>query len=91
MLEASFTGLLRTILIIVLFYYVFKFVARLLFPVFFNKLMKNMERKVREQQGYQEPDTNVNVGETTIERAPRSNHKNDKNIGEYVDYEEVDD
>jgi predicted RND superfamily exporter protein len=91
MQEASFTGLLRTILIIVLFYYVFKFVSRLLFPVFFNKLMKNMEKKVREQQGYQEPDNNVNVGETTIEKAPRTDSKGDKNLGEYVDYEEVDD
>jgi len=91
MQEASYTGLLRTILIIMLIYYVIKFIRRYLFPVFFNKLMKDMEKKVKEQQGYQEPDRNVNVGETTIEKAPRTQQGNDKNIGEYVDYEEVDD
>jgi hypothetical protein len=91
MLEASFTGFIRTILIIMFVYYIVKFVGRLLFPVFFNKLMKNMEKKVREQQGYQEPDRDVKVGETTIEKAPRSNTQSNKNVGEYVDYEEVDD
>ncbi len=91
MQEASITGLVRTILIIVLAYYVFKFVARLLFPVFFNKLMKNMEKKVREQQGYYEQEQQVNVGETTIEKAPRTTGNTDNNVGEYVDYEEVDD
>ena len=90
MQEASIVNLLRTILIIILIYYVIKFVGRLLFPVLFNKLMKNMEKKVREQQGYQEPERNVNVGETTIEKAPRTNRRNDDNVGEYVDYEEVD-
>jgi hypothetical protein len=74
-----------------LVYYVLKFIGRYLFPVFFNKLMKNMEKKVREQQGYQEPDRNVNVGETTIEKAPRTNSKGNEDLGEYVDYEEVDD
>ncbi len=91
MQEASFTGLLRTIFIILLIYYAVKFVGRYLFPVFFNKLMKNMEKKVKEQQGYHEPDRNVNIGETTIDKAPRTHGGKDNNVGEYVDYEEVDD
>ena len=91
MQEASMTGFLRTILIIVLVYYGIKFIGRYLFPIFFQKLVKNMEKKVKEQQGYQQPEEKINVGETTIEKAPRETKGKSNNVGEYVDYEEVDD
>jgi len=90
MQEAGLLNFLRTILIIVLIWYGFKFVGRYLFPIFFQKMMKNVEKKVREQQGYQEPQNDAKVGETTIERAPQQSKKSNNSVGEYVDYEEVD-
>lgn len=91
MQEASIQGFLRTILIIMLVYYGLKLIARYLFPVLFNKMMNNVEKKVREQQGYQKPQDISKEGETTIERKPVQNKESNKNVGEYVDYEEVDD
>ncbi len=90
MQEAYFTGFLRTILIIILIYYGLKFVGKLLFPIFFQKMVKNVEKKVREQQGYQDPQNNVKEGETTIDRKPTQNKESNNNVGEYIDYEEVD-
>ena len=91
MQEASIQGFLRTILIIMLVYYGLKLIARYLFPVLFNKMMNNVEKKVRQQQGYQKPQDISKEGETTIERKPVQNKESNKNVGEYVDYEEVDD
>lgn len=90
MQEAGFLNFLRTILMIILVWYGFKLVARYLFPIFFQKMMKNVEKKVREQQDNQQPVDNTQVGETTIERAPQETKKSNKSVGEYVDYEDVD-
>ena len=52
--------------------------------------MKNVEKKVQEQQGYQEPQNKTKVGETTIEKTPQQNNQSNNSVGEYVDYEDVD-
>ncbi len=90
MQEASFTGFVRTILIITLVYYGLKLIGRYVFPIFFKKMVKNFEKKVREQQGFQEPVDKPTEGETTIERKPRQTKESNKSVGEYVDYEDVD-
>jgi hypothetical protein len=90
MQEASFLGFLRTILTIMVIYYGLKFIGRYLFPIFFQKMVKNVEKKVREQQGYQAPVDESKEGETTIDKKPLSNKGSNNNVGEYVDYEEVD-
>ena len=91
MQTASLTGVLETILIIMLFYYGFKMLTRYLFPIFFKKMVNKMEKQAREQQGYQRTEEPVNVGETVIDKKPGQSRVSDKNVGEYVDYEEVDD
>lgn len=91
MQEASLLGFLRTILIIMLVYYTLKYIVRLLFPIFFQKAMKNFENKVREQQGYQKPVDKAKEGETIIDKKPVQTKESNKDVGEYVDYEEVDD
>lgn len=80
-------GLLRTIVIIMLVYYVFKIVARYAFPFFIKRFMGKMENKFREQQGYNKKEE-VNIGETVIDKAP-TNKTSNSDVGEYVDYEEV--
>lgn len=91
MQEASFLGILRTILIIMLVYYVLKLIGRYVFPIFFKKMVKNFEKKVKEQQGFQQPVDKTKVGETTIDKKPLQTKESNKNVGEYVDYEDVDD
>ncbi len=91
MQEASFQGFLRTILIILVVYYGLKIVGRYLFPIFFKKMVKNFENKVKEQQGYQKPYDNSKEGETVIEKKPNIRTKSNDKVGEYVDFEEVED
>ena len=80
-------GLIKTILIIMLVYYVLKIVARMAFPHIMKKAMEKMESKMREQQGKNQQ--NVKVGETIIDKKPNTKSSNNS-VGEYVDFEEVD-
>jgi len=90
MQSASFLGVLNTIFIIMIIYYGLKFIGRFLIPIFFQKVARNVEQKVREQQGYSDY-TSTKEGETTIDKKPNEQNKTNNNVGEYIDYEEVDD
>jgi hypothetical protein len=90
MQEASIPGLMW-ILIIILGYYAVKWFARIFLPVILQNVVRNFEKKVREQQGYRDPASNVKEGETIIDKKPIHGRESSKDVGEYVDYEEVDD
>ena len=94
MQEASFSGTLRVIFYIVAFYYIFKFLARLFFPVLVKKAVEkaaeSFEQQQRQyQQGqYQSARTSNNdeiIYDTTKSDKPRETKK----VGEYVDFEEI--
>ena len=89
-MEASLQGFLRTILILILVYYALKWLGRLLFPILFQKAVKNFEKKAGEHQSYQ-GDLKVKEGEKVIDKTPRQNRSSNSRVGEYVDFEEVDD
>lgn len=91
---ASFGSFLRTLVIIVVIYYAFKFAMRYLFPLFVYKMAKKVERNFQQQQQdfYQqnratqeEPNYN-NQTDTGKDKFPRST----KVVGEYIDFEEID-
>lgn len=82
-------GLLRTIAIIMLVFYGLKFIVRLAFPALIKKYMRNMEEKFNNQQQAYQKKEDINIGETVIDKKANNNTSND-NVGEYVDYEEVD-
>jgi len=85
-------GVLRTLAILVIIYYVFKFFSRYIAPIFLKKVMKNVEKKFREQQQNQQPeDSKAKVGETVIEKKPSNIKEGNKDVGDYVDYEDVND
>jgi len=86
MYEASFTGLLRTLAIILVVYYSIKIIARYVFPLFIKRTMNKMEDRFREQQEAQQPQHKV--GETVIDKKPSSKGKEAEG-GEYIDYEEI--
>ncbi|MCF6350458.1 MAG: DUF4834 family protein [Flavobacteriaceae bacterium] len=81
-------GFLRTLLILIMVYYILKTITRLAFPIFIKRFMNKMENKMREQQSNEQYDASK-VGETVIDKKPTDKTSN-KNVGEYVDYEEVD-
>ena len=83
-------GLLKTLFFILLFYYAFKFLARLLAPFLIKKAAETIQKKAEQQFGGQQPKNAVKEGETIIDKAPRSNQQSKNSVGEYVDFEEID-
>ena len=55
-----------------------------------KKMMQNVERKFNNQQGRTtNQNQHVKEGETVIDKAPNSTVKRNNDVGEYVDYEDV--
>jgi len=90
--EASLMGFLRTILIILLVYYGAKILTRLFAPYLLKYLSKKAERRFGGQFGgfQQQPPKTRKEGEVTIDKVPNQNTSSNKEVGEYVDYEEID-
>ncbi|MEO9076170.1 MAG: DUF4834 family protein [Gelidibacter sp.] len=89
---ASFTGFLRTILIILLVYYGVKILMRIFAPYFVRYMSKKMQERFSGQfQQQPRPDVNRHKeGETVIDKMPQQHRTSDKKVGEYIDYEEID-
>lgn len=78
---------LRTVGIIVVLYFVLKFVGRLLFPIVVKKAVNNMQER---QSQYQRQQQNKQEGEVTVEKNRRDQNRARNTEGEYVDFEEID-
>ena len=93
---ASFTGFLRTILIILLIYYGVKILARFFGPYMVKYMSKKMQERFGQQfQQHQQQQQNYagnrpQEGETVIDKMPHQQKTSDKKVGEYIDYEEID-
>ena len=90
--HASFSGTLRVIFYIIIFYYIFKFLASLFFPVLVKKAVEkaaqNFEQQQRQYQGYQSTRTSNN--DEIIYNANKSDKPREtKKVGEYIDFEEI--
>ena len=89
--EASLTGFLRTILIILLVYYAVKILTRMFAPYLVRYMSKKMQQRYGGQfQQYQEPRQQYKEGETIIDKMPEKESSTNKKVGEYIDYEEID-
>ena len=81
-------GFLRTILIIMLIYYGIKFLGRLLAPVLLKRFAKKMQDRF--QQQYQDPQNPPQEeGKVTLEETNTSKKTKSDDVGDYVDFEEV--
>jgi len=79
-------GLIRTLVIFGILYYLGKFFFKYLAPIFLTNYIKSKT----EQQGQYTNNTNVpKEGTTTIDKKPQQKKTVDDGVGEYVDYEEV--
>ena len=79
----SIPGLLKTIGIIVIVYFVLKLVGRLLFPIVVKKAVNNMRAR---QTTYTQRKPE---GEVTVETKQGQPGRHQHTQGEYVDFEEV--
>jgi hypothetical protein len=88
--QASVTGFVRMILILILIYYGVKILSRLFAPFLIKYVAKKAEQKFGGQfQQRQQQETPKKEGEVTIDKIPNAKTTN-KDVGEYVDYEEID-
>ncbi|GEL12349.1 protein of unknown function [Flavobacterium glycines] len=90
---ASFTGFFRTLFIIISFYYIFRFLAKLFLPVVIKKVVEKASENMQQQQqgqyynNWQRPAD----GETSIYNTDNARKSREtKKVGDYVDYEEID-
>ena len=81
---ASFTGLIRALIIIVLIYYALRFLMRLLAPVIVQQVVKKAGENLYQQQQY---NANQNSQQDKATQITRPTEK--KKVGEYIDYEEI--
>ncbi len=88
---ASVTGFLRTILIILLIWYGMRVLARIFTPLLMRYVAKKAEKQFGQQfNQHQRPkESKKKEGEISIDKMPHQKTSN-KDVGEYVDYEEID-
>ena len=98
MIQADFSGVIKTILIVLLVYFGFKILLRYFGPMLLKYAMKKMGRKFEQQfnqqfNGDQQDAKTKNTtreGNVSIDKKPRNRRKSNKEVGEYIDYEEID-
>jgi len=80
---------IRVILIILIIYYLVKLISRFVIPFLFKRYAKNINENTgkRKNQNYRKK----KEGEVTIDYTPKEKKHFDKNSGEYIDFEEVED
>ena len=89
---ASVPGFIRTILIIVLVWYGVKILSRIFAPLLMRYVAKKAEQKFGQQFGQrQQPQqAKKKEGEISIDKKPQQSKTSNKDVGDYVDYEEID-
>ena len=85
---ASFAGFIQTLFYILFFYYVLKFLARLFLPYMVKKVVEKAGQNFQQNyQNQQNPNTTQDSNPlNSTDSKPRENKK----VGEYVDFEEID-
>ncbi len=81
-------GLLRTLFVILIIYYALKIVSRYILPIILKSAVNKVQKNMNKQQVPKQD--NTKVGETTVDYTPNTTSSSNK-VGEYVDFEEVND
>ena len=84
-------GVLKTIFFLLTFYYLFKFIGRLVLPYVMKKGFEKMQQQQQNGAGSFQEKARQEEGKVTIKRnAQKKNSETvSTNDGEYIDYEEV--
>ncbi len=81
---ASGSSLLRTLAIIILSYYLFKFLMRIFAPIIMQKAVNKMQEKMQEQYNKQQQQQ-----QNTTTQSTQFQSKEKEKVGDYIDYEEI--
>jgi len=91
MVTASFTGFIRTILIIIAVYYLFKFLMRLFAPMLIQQMVKKAEQNFNNMnQQYNQQAQQQQYQSQSQQQSSKQVPKEKKKVGEYIDFEELD-
>ncbi|MDC1062939.1 DUF4834 family protein [Flavobacteriales bacterium] len=81
---------MKVLAIIFLTYFVFKYTIRLLAPFLIKRFATKMQDKFRQEFNQQYKNNDSKEGEVTIENKKKSSDSKTDKVGDYVDFEEVD-
>ena len=81
---------LKTILIILLVYYLLKILARLFAPKILSYAAKKTESHFRQAFDNQHPYNEQEEESVIINKKPTQKKKDSEKVGEYIDFEELD-
>ena len=91
MQEASLSEVLRVVLIILLIYFGLKLIIRWFGPLLLRYILKKVGKKFEQKFSQFDPSGQAkNEGDVSIDKKPKNNRKSNKEVGEYIDYEEID-
>ncbi len=86
-------GFIRTILILILFYYAFRLIVRTVLPFFAKRWVKKAQDNFQQQQGFVDPEEakrhegEVKFTSQNTDSKPSSKRKEE--LGDYIEFEEV--
>ena len=91
MYEASFSEVIRVVLIVLLIYFGFKLIIRWFGPLLLKYILRRVGKKFEQQfKGFDPSAAKKEEGEVSIDKKPKNTRKSKKDVGEYIDYEEID-
>ncbi|PXX24988.1 DUF4834 family protein [Arenibacter sp. ARW7G5Y1] len=85
-------GFLKTILIVLLVYYLLKILAKWFAPKLFRYAARKTEEHFKEKfEGFagQQTKAEEQIGDVIIDRKTTNKKNSSKNVGEYIDFEEI--
>ncbi|RLD36783.1 MAG: hypothetical protein DRI74_08410 [Bacteroidetes bacterium] len=95
---AGLPGLFRFLLLLIVFYYVFKLLVRFVFPFFVKRFLNKAQQNFYNQNPHLDPDQQKKKeGEVKVESKPKGEKNTEQNksknsdddFGDYVDFEEI--
>ncbi len=91
LIPLAIVNVLRTLAIIVIVYYVLRWLGRIFAPILMKRMVHKMQQQAQQQYGQQKQNsTKAREGETVIDKKPSANKQSNDSVGEYVDFEEID-
>ena len=81
---------LKTILIILLVYYLLKFLVKLFAPKILSYAAKKTESHFKQAFDNQHSSEEDNIGDVIINKKSSKKKANSEKVGEYIDFEELD-
>jgi hypothetical protein len=91
-LEAGFVTFFRTLAIIFAVIYGFKFAAKYFLPFLLKRAVRKAQEKTQNpfEKKQDSHYRKGKVGETVIDKKPKTSQRRSNQVGDYVDYEEID-